>query len=422
MEDNQATEQTPDMAPETTFSPEPTTNTPLPSVEPTEPAVPANPAVPVMPPPQPMAAETPETPQKKKSARFVIGGITAAVIVLLGAGGALAYTQWYQNPDKVVHDAIIKAVQTKSLSMTGDVSYKAEGVDVKMMLDSKSKASNGEINAKATVAVDTPDFKRTFDASGSVRVVGDTIYAKLSGIQKIINDMREESTGSIPTYVDDIVKKIDDKWISIKASDYEDASKELSEQQKCLTKLAEKVQSDKAMMNEVTKLYKDHQIIVVKEKLGSKAVQGVSSLGYRVSIDTNATEAFIKGLDTTALGKEMKSCSKDIDFEKIAKDATDESDKDTKTEGKVELWVSQFGHELTQVVADGKDEDASLTMTLQPIFNKDVTVEAPKDATPLKTLTEDIQNMVMHYYMGNTYMSDDAANFENMDVSLLNAA
>lgn len=422
MEDNQAPEQTPDMAPETTFSPELTTSTPLPSIEPTEPAAPTNPSVPVMPPPLPMAVETPETPQKKKSTRFIIGGIAAAVIVLLGAGGALAYTQWYQNPDKVIHDAIIQAVQAKSLSTTGDVSYKAEGVDVKMTLDSKSKAPNGEINAKATVAVDTPDFKHTFDASGSVRIVGDTVYARLSGIQKIINDMREESTGSIPTYVDDIVKKIDDKWISINASDYEDTSKELSEQQTCFTKLAEKVQSDKAMMDEVTKLYKEHQIIVVKEKLGSKAVHGVNSLGYKVGIDKDATAAFIKGLDGTTLGKEMKSCSKDIDFEKIAKDATDESSKDTKTEGKVELWVSQFGHELTEVVADGKDDDASLTMTLQPIFNKDSTIEAPKDATPLKTLTEDIQNMVMHYYMGNTYMSDDAANFENMDTSLLNAA
>lgn len=409
--DDQPLEQTPNTARETTLSPEQT-----PDMAPETPPVPSSPTppeAPILPPAQVVDTATPsEASSKKKPTKLVVGGIIAGVLVVLGAGSALAYTQWYQNPDKVVHDAIISAVQAKSVSMDGDISYKSKDVDVKVTLDSKSKAPNGELNAKASVSVDTTDFKHTFDANGSARVVGDTVYVKLSGIQKIVDTLAEESKDPLPGYVTTIVKKIDDKWLSIKASDYEDVSKEASEQQKCLTNLSEKMHSDKAMMDEVTKLYKEHQIITVKQNLGSKTINGTGSLGYEVEANKDAAVSFVKGLKDTKLGKELTTCNKDINYDDIANDLGKETEK-SKATGKVELWVSRFGHELTEVRASGKEDDNTLDMALRPIFNKNVAIEAPKDATPIKTLIEDIQNAVMQSYM-NAYSSETSMYSDDM--------
>lgn len=408
MEENEPQQMTPDMAPETTFPPEPVPTASLdaiPQIQDT--------TVPVTPLAQPIAPQSPEVPPRKKPARLVAGIIAVAAIVLLGGGGVLAYTQWYQNPDKVVHDAIIKAVQAKSLVTTGDISYKTEGADIKLTLDSKSRNPNGEVNAKATVALDTESFKHTFNASGSVRIIGDTAYVRLSGIQKIVDDMAKDSKDSVPSYVSDLVKKVDEKWLSIKPSDYEDVSKEASDQQKCFTKLVEKIQSDKAMMDEVTNLYKAHQFIVVKEKLGTKDVDGVGSLGYRVEADKDAVTRFVKGLEGTVFGKEIKACNKDMNFGDFANDITKEETGTDKTEGKIELWVSRFGHDITEVIANGKDNTTTLDVVLRPLFNKDVSVEAPKDTSPLKDLVKDFQDASTKYYM-DTYNGEESSLSEDM--------
>ena len=410
--DDQPLEQTPDIMPETTLSPEQTPDM-APETPPVTPSAPIPPEAPVLPPAQVVTTTpSPQAPAKKKPAKLVVGGIIAGVFVVLGAGSALAYTQWYQNPDKVVHDAIINAVQAKSVSMDGNISYKSKDVDVKVTLDSKSKAPNGELNAKASISVDTTDFKHTFDANGSARVVGDTVYVKLSGIQKIVDTFGEESDDPIPGYVTTIVKKIDDKWLSIKASDYEDVSKEASEQQKCLTNLSEKMHSDKAMMDEVTKLYKEHQIITVKQNLGSKTINGTGSLGYEVEANKDAAVRFVKGLKDTKLGKELTSCNKEVDFDDIANDLGKETEKNKAT-GKVELWVSRFGHEITEVRASGNQDDDTLDMALRPIFNKEVAIEAPKDATSLKSLMDDIQNAIMESYM-SAYTSESGMYSDDM--------
>lgn len=347
----------------------------------------------------PVQSEFATPPQKRRSPKLLIGGIIAAALIVLGGGSALAYTMWYQNSDKVVHDAILNAIQAKAVSSTGTAIYKSGDITMDITLDGKSSEGNGEFTVKAKVAINTAEMKQDFDASGTGKIVGDTLYVKVSGVKSVVEDVAKQSNGQIPSYATSIFDKIEDKWISIKTSDYQDINEDISRQQTCLMDLVKKMQSDKSMTHEVAKLYRDNQIVTIKEELGAKTINGVGSLGYAVDIDKDATAAFTKGLSGTTLGKEIKNCSEDVNFNKIAEDITGETT-DSENAPTVELWVSRFGHKITEVSLRGNSTDNdALTIVLQPTFNKTVTVEAPSDTTSLKTVLEEIQSAMMEYYM-----------------------
>lgn len=361
----------------------------------------------------PEAAQAPpvnnSNSKPKKSKKLLVGGIVAAALLLLGGGGAFAYTAWYQNPDKVVHDAIVNVIKANTASLTGDISIKAEGLNINLDLDSRSDGKNGEFNIKSDVAIDMDGFKQSFKVDGSSRMIENTLYVKLSGIQEAFEEAMAASglNQAVPEQATSIIEKIDNQWISIQPSDYEDVSQEVSEQQDCMTALTEKIHSDKDMRDDIVKLYKDNQIIVIAEELGSKDVNGTSSLGYKVDTDKDAAVGFVRGLGDTAIGKEMKTCSEEVNFGEMADDIaemdeTNSSDFNLKTE----LWVSRFGHQVTEVSISGSNQDSSLSAVLQPVFDKSANVEAPKDAIPLKDLLEEVEEMVSQAFTPQAYPSD----------------
>lgn len=351
-------------------------------------------------PAQPAPAEPSQS--KKRSPRLIIGGILAAALVLLGGGGALAYTMWYQNPDKVVHDAVLNAIQAKTMSSTGTIAFEDEGIKVDIALDGKSSEGNGDFNIKADVSIDDEEMQLDFEANGSGRIVGDTLYFKVSGVKDIVENVVSQSDGTIPPYATAIIEKIDDRWISVKASDYEDIYGDVASQQACFTDLSKKIQSDKAMTDEVMSLYRDNQILRITEELGSKSVNGTASLGYKVDVDEDASAAFFEGLENTQLGSELKKCNEDIDFSEVTEDLTSEPEEnqgETEYVPTMELWVSRFGHTITELSVYGDtSETGHLNIVLQPIFNADVTVEAPSDAASFEAVMEDVQSAIMEYY------------------------
>lgn len=356
-------------------------------------------------PPQPQQQPTPvlppqtPPPSKKRFSRPVIGGIIAGALVLLGGGSALAYTSWYQHPDKVVHDAIINTLHAKTFTATGTMSYTSDDVTVDITLDTKSDQTNGEFNLNAKIAVDTPEMKQDFAVGGSGRMIDDTLYFKVTGVKETAEDVIAQSGEEFPPYATSIIEKIDNKWISVKPSDYEDAYEDISEQQACLTDLSKKIQSDKAMLREVTDLYREHTIVTVKEELGSKSIQNVGSLGYKVGFDQAAAASFVRGLDGTQLGNELKACNDEVNFAEIADELAEDTASESEKEPTVELWVSRFGHKVTEVSIYGDSENGDrLSMMLQPVFDTNITVEAPQDATSFKTVMEEIQAIIMEQY------------------------
>ena len=393
-------------------------NQPVVPTEPQQPAVSApipTSTPPAGPQPQPptVLSASPQTPKKSRKG-LIIGSIIAGALVLFGGGGALAYNLWYQNPEKVIFDAITHAMTAKSATGKGEISLKSDEFALKVTFDGENSGSDGRVNAKVKMEGESDGESLAIDVTASVLIKGETLYFKLDNVQKTIDSLMESAGSETPEYFTPIVEKIDGQWVSVKASDYEDLSEETAKEQKCLTDLAEKLSNNKDMKKELTSLYRENSILVIDEHLKAKSINGVSSLGYEISGDIEALQGFIRGLDDTELGKGLKKCDDSIDFDDAAdaiEDATkdDSSDSDVKTT--VELWVSRFGHRITELNMTIKDDEAIGTFVFNPMFNEDVTIDAPSKAITIMQLQKDIEKAMEEYvsalYDQDPYSSDE---------------
>ena len=346
----------------------------------------------------PIAYAAPPQPPRRPKKGIIIGSIIAGTLVILGGGGALAYNLWYQNPEKVLFDALTHAFKSESVTGAGVVTLKTNDVNMKITFGMAGKDKDGRVDAKVNIDGTSDGEMISVDVTATLLAKGDTFYFKLDNLQKTV-DKLAESYGEIPDYVDTIVKKVDGQWVSVKSSDYEDVSKEVAKQQKCTTELVSNLSDNGDMKNELIDLYKENKILVIDEQLSAKDVGGVGSLGYEISADTEAAKNFIKGLSDTEFGKELKKCDDSVDFDEAA-DAIEEATKDDNsgTTIKFELWASRFGHQITEVKTTIKDDEASGSIVFNPMFNQDVTIEAPSQAITMKQLQKDIENAMQEYY------------------------
>lgn len=331
----------------------------------------------------------------KKSKKLLVGGIIAAGMAVLLGGGAAAYSVWYQNPQKVVTDAIVNMFKAKSVALDGTVEIKNLGDDstsfekVVLTFDSQSTRATGEMNAK--LVVEMSDGK-DFTLEGSALVDGDAnLYFKVKNVQSVLDEYMGLG-GETESYVKTIVDKIDDKWVRIATDDYKDISEEASKTQECVTDVFKKYETDNKLQAQVGDAYRNNQFIVIDEELGSRD----GSLGYVIDGDTEKAKSFLRELQDTDVYKELQKC--DDSFEFNVDDFTEPEEADDTNE-RVEVWVSRFGHELTQLRAAFSDDDVSADFVMNTKFNQDVSVEAPVDYISFKDLIEDIQKAVMEQAM-----------------------
>ena len=351
-------------------------------------------------------------PKKKVSKGAIAGIIVAGLLLVLGGGSALAYNFWYQNPDKVVSDAIVNAITAKTVSVTGSAEIKSKEYTLKIEAAGRNSLdANSTFAAKLTV--ETDDVSYTVDAEALYGAEGD-IYLKVNNAQELAQSFEEQSNGEVSLEVfDGVIKKIDSKWVKISAQDLGDFSDDLKEAQQCSADISKRLDSDnefrKQVINETQDLYKAHPFIVVGDKIGSRTINGQGSLGYVLTGDSKEADAFFTGFGNTALGKEFKKCNEDVKFEDIVRDDFDKENNDTKTEA--QIWVSRFGHTITEFNMKAEDADANGSFVLRPIFNKNEAVEVPKDVIPFSELKADIEKAYEDYYSSyyDTYYSESSA-------------
>ena len=335
-------------------------------------------------------------PQKKKAKKkgVIAGSIIAVVVVLLLGGGALAYNMWYQNADKVVHDAMVNAIKAKTIQATGNIVVKSDNTTVTIDVDGQSTTVDGLVNVSAKIDAGQGSGAMSIDIKGSGMYKDDTLYVKFDGVQKVVDTFVAQYPmldAQALAQIEQIVSKIDGQWISIQPSDYEEMSKQVADQQKCVTDAVKRLSENKDATNELVDVYKQNQVVEVKEELGAKD----GSLGYVVGFNKERAAAIAEALDDTTYGKELKECDDSIDFKAAAEDI--KKAKDSENPPRVELWASRFGHNITTVSLTQKDDKSSVDMKLEPEFNKNVSVEAPEDVVSLKDLMADIEKLVQSY-------------------------
>jgi len=346
--------------------------------------------------PEPVTGELNPVEQPKKNVkkkRIIIGSIVVGALLLIGGGSALAYNLWYQNSEKVVTDALVSAFKADTLQLTGSFEAKNDEFNMKVEIDAKAATENGQIAAKIEFKSGEQTMK--LDGAGYFGSNGD-LYLKVNNAKDIINVVTGDMAGETTAF-DALSEKVSGKWIKITNEDIGEVSEEYKKSQVCIEDVSKQFSEDKSLSSEVTKLYKSNRFIVINEKLGSKTINGVGSLGYVIDINDEKVKTFISGLEATEIGKKIKSCDETIDFKEIADSIGNTEDSTVTGEGKVQLWVSRFGHQLTEVNANGTSDGTNIKAVLNPVFNKPLDLKAPTDSITLESLKAEFEAALEAY-------------------------
>lgn len=340
--------------------------------------------------------------------KLLIGGIIAGVLVLLLGSGVFAYVA-YQNPDKVVADGFVNLINSQP--STAKASISAENNDAKMnfTLDAKSndEMATGTLNASVIMKQQNLSFEGSAEFTAAADGNG---YFKLNDVDKLADkvvnamiDAQAEQYEAFGMKMSDaeikaqkkqtleqlkpLIDKINNRWIKFDTK----ANDDLSEQQKCLTDAVKKLQSDKTMRDELGRAYSDNRFMSVKEQLGVKD----GSYGYVLDFDTRKAESFGKAAEKTAFFNELQKCD---GFEPSSSTGSSAPD-DSVEKLRIELWVTQWSHQITKLKIEGTDTSSSADNSTKVMFDVNLGYDKvdgltePKDSIDFKDLEKELQQL-----------------------------
>lgn len=331
----------------------------------------------------------PKSPNKKK--KLIIASIIAGAVLLLGGGAYATYALWYQNPEKVLTDAVSNVIKAKTAVYKGTLAVDTNDAKIRVEFDGKQASQlSGEGNAKITISSQGKDF--TVNGSALVDKDGN-LFFKIGNLKAILDDFMKES-GMASSPFDDLIAKIDNKWIRISADDLAEFNEDASKAQKCAADTLKKIENDKAVHDGLVKAYEKNKFVVIDSSLPGRTIGGVDSMGYKLSFNKDAAKKFAEAVNEMQFMKDLQKC--DSSFKSFKLDASDVTDaQDKNTTKAIEVSVSRWTHEFTQLKVTDRDDGTSGEFILEPTFGKAVTVTAPTDFMTLKQLQSEIESAMM---------------------------
>ena len=343
---------------------------------------------------------TATAPPKKSKKKFIIGAIVAGVATLFVGGSAAAYNLWYQNPDKVIGDALANMLSSESMKTDSILTSKDEADKSDFMLTLKTQGNQTDARLDATFNGETEG--KSYEASGSMLVKGSSkFYVKVDKLRELLDQTGLMAyVGSSPS-IDKLITKLDGSWVVIDEKDIEELSGSEEDASKCVEEVTAKLRNDDSYASELRDLYKKYPLVTVAKKLGSKD----GSLGYEIEFNRANTIAFTNGVNSTRFYKELKKCDskiEDLDGEDMFK----EDDSDTKSESKVVVWIDRWSHQFTKLDVSGSSDGASGSLVTTFQFNTPVDVEEPTDPITVDELKADIEAITQEMMQTNTMYMD----------------
>lgn len=359
------------------------------------------------------SASTRATAAPAKKNKKLIGGIIAAVVaVLLIGGGVLGY-MWYQNPEKMVADAFANAVKSESTTFNGTVTGTQEDApqNINVTFDGKSAGNRAEANAQVNLEGD--DI--TIAGNGSLVFAGDDgLFVKVTNIRETLESMFESADGS-EEMVEMIVDRLDDNWIKLDADSGEGMTREYEEQRQCVNNVMKSFTENHDQQKQLADVYKNNRLLMV-EKTGAEAIDGVNSHKFEVSVNREQVQPFADAVKETDVAKAMNDCFEDDIFADLDKNLQEMTQESMGDDTKLELWVSTWSHEFTQMRISGSSNGSTGDLTVQMKFNEEVNIETPADATPVQDIINDLMTAFFTYSLQQQGAPDD---FEvNQDLML----
>lgn len=352
---------------------------------------------------------TAKTKGKKKTG-LIIGLAIAAVAVIGGGVGAIAYLNWHESPEQTLADAISNVWNAKNIqaeaTITGEAKDKDSDfskIELKMNMIATQNAASMSIN---TLSIDTKENGSYNLSVESAYSLDDDIYFKIGGIKEVFDGAMKnvdkdeaEELEAISGMVGGVIEVLDNQWIKIDS----DLLKEMGvkDQYDCYKEKA-KALSSEDFKKKVAEIYENHGFIALKDNKVVKTEDGLSY--YSIKIDNKESEAFGEEVEKLDEVKALTSCfdskldADDDEAEEWDDDLDLEFNDDIKKEDEQRdydllVGISGWNHTLKAVEVKSSDDDADMSIKLNLSYDEKA-VELPGDAKNAKDLVEELKKAI----------------------------
>ena len=336
--------------------------------------------------PQPQYNGMPMQPKKKKTG-LIIGIVLGVVALIAIISAVLVYFLWWQNPEKMVTDAVSNAIMAKKMTADGKVviDMRDQG---KIELNVKTATDSGKSKANIDAKLDVKGVEKNIPLKGDVVLDSDgTIYVKINNFKDLYGTLleivMESSSGGnlsrsqIETYRDQTLEKMgseidkmSDTWMKISPD-------EIGSEYKCGINALKKIQSYESARKEVAQLYRKNSFFTIKD---SKISDRNGGRGFELQGDNSKLSKFNDEFKKSSAGKALSKCGKYNSYKSSESSSIDKSS--------LKVWVDRSSHELKALELKGDGKKASVEISFDINMNKSEEIKAPSDAESLKEFVE----------------------------------
>lgn len=348
----------------------------------------------------------------KKKTGLIIGLAIAAVVVIGGGVGAIAYLNWHESPEQTLADAISNVWNAKNIqaeaTITGEAKDKDSDfskIELKMNMIATQNAASMNIS---TLSIDTKENGSYSLSVESAYSLDDDIYFKIGGIKEAFDgamknvdedEAEAEELAAISGMVGGVIEVLDNQWIKIDSDLLEEMG--VKDQYDCYKEKA-KALSSEDFKKKVAEIYENHGFIALKDDKVVKTEDGLSY--YSIKIDDKESEAFGEEVEKLDEVKALTSCfdskldTDDDEDDERGDDLDLEFNDDIKKEDEQKdydllVGISSWNHTLKTVEVKTSDDDADMSIKLNLSYDEKA-VELPGDAKNAKDLVEELEKAI----------------------------
>jgi len=328
----------------------------------------------------------PMRPKKKKTG-LIIGVVLGVIVLIAIVSAALVYFLWWQNPEKMVTDAISSAIMSKKMTADGKVvvDIRDQG---KIELNVKTATDSGKSKVNIDAKLNIKGVEKSIPLDGDM-VLGDdgTIYVKINNFKDLYSSLlevvMESSSGGkmsraqIEAYRDQTLKKLNSEINKMNGTWMKVSPDEIGDEYKCGIDALKKFQNDESARKELAQLYQKNSFFTIKD---SKISDRNGGRGFELQGDNSKLSKFSDELKNSSVGKALSKCGKSNSYK-----SSESSSIDTAS---LKVWVDRSSHELKALELKGDSKKVSVEISFDIDVNKSEEIKIPSSAESLKEFVE----------------------------------
>ena len=329
----------------------------------------------------------PMRPKKKKTG-LIIGVVLGVIVLISIVSAALVYFLWWQNPEKMVTDAMSSAIMSKKMTANGKVvvDMRDQG---KIELNVKTATDSGKSKANIDAKLDIKGVEKNIPLKGDAVLDSDgTIYVKINNFKDLYGTLlemvMESSSGGnlsrsqIETYRDQTLRKMSSEIDKMGNTWMKISPDEIGSEYRCGINALKKIQSDESVRKELVQIYQKNSYFTIKD---SKISDRNGGRGFELQGNNKSNSSkFEEEFKNSSVCKALSKCVKSNSYK-----SSESSSIDTAS---LKVWVDRSSHELKALELKGDSKKASVEISFDIDVNKSEEIKIPSSAESLKEFIE----------------------------------